>query len=221
MPRLTAGDGAVTVSDDDDHRAPRPQPIRHGSLASTQRPEQRSHFVTYAGGRLDGTVNFDWASAAPAAGVTADNFSVRWTGRVQAPVNGSYTFTTIADDGVRLWVNGQLVVDNWVDQSAATRSSAPIPLVGGNLYDLKLEYYEHGGLATAKLLWAYPGRTQSAIPQSQLYPPANRALTVNAGPDRTITLLASTSLTGSASDDGQPSPPARRRGRGARSRTAP
>src|SRR5439155_16431548 len=164
-------------------------------------------FVAYVGARIDGTVNFDWASSAPVAGVTSDNFSVRWTGRVQPPVSGSYTFTTNADDGVRLWVNGQLLIDNWVDQAATARSSAPLTLVGGALYDLKMEYYEHGGLAAARLQWAYPGQLVAAIPQSRLYPPANRAPAVNAGADRTITLPGTLSLAGTASDDGQPSPP--------------
>jgi hypothetical protein len=153
-------------------------------------PNNGSHFVKYVGARLDGTVNFDWASAAPAAGVTSDNFSVRWTGRVQPPVSGDYTFTTVADDGVRVWVDGQLVVDNWVDQAAATCSSAPVTLAGGSLYDLKVEYYDHAGAATARLQWTYPGQTQAAIPQSQLYPPMNGVAVVNAGADRSIALPA-------------------------------
>jgi hypothetical protein len=119
---------------------------------------------------VDTTVNFDWASAAPATGVTADNYSIRWTGQVQAPVSGSYTFTTLADDGVRLWVNGQLLIDNWIDQAVTTRTSAPVALVAGTRYDIRMEYYEHTGLATARLRWTYPGQPQIAIPASQLYP---------------------------------------------------
>ena len=47
----------------------------------------------------------------------ADNFSVRWSGQVLAPVTGTYTFTTTSDDGVRLYVNGQLLIDNWTDHA--------------------------------------------------------------------------------------------------------
>ena len=79
--------------------------------------------------------------------------------------------------------------------------------MAGALYDIKMEYYEHGGLATARLLWAYPGQAQAAIPQSQLYPPANRAPSVNAGADRTVTLPGAVTLAGTATDDGLPSPP--------------
>jgi hypothetical protein len=171
-------------------------------------PNNGSHFVTLVRGRLDPTVNFDWASAAPGAGVSVDNFSVRWTGQVQAPVTGSYSFATSADDGVRLWVGGQLLIDNWVDQAVTTKTSAPVALAGGSRYDVRMEYYELGGLATARLLWASPGQAQVVIPQSQLYAPANRAPAANAGADRTIVLPATASLTGTATDDGLPSPPA-------------
>ena len=209
--RLTVSDGAVTVSDDVTITVNPPQVTGTGiGLVGDyfNDPNNGSHFVTAVRGRLDPTVNFDWASASPATGVTVDNFSARWTGKVQAPVSGNYTFTTIADDGVRLWVNGQLLNDNWIDQAAATRTSPAVALVAGALYDLKLEYYEHGGLATAKLLWTYPGQAQAVIPKSQLYPPANRAPSVNAGADRSVTLPATAALAGVAIDDGLPAPPA-------------
>jgi hypothetical protein len=209
--RLTVSDGAVTVSDDVTITVNPAIVIGSGTgLVGDyfNDPNNGTHFVTPVRGRLDATVNFDWASASPASGVSVDNFSVRWTGRVQAPVTGNYTFTTTADDGVRLWVNGQLLIDNWSDQAATTRTSAPVALVASALYDVKLEYFEHGGLATAKLLWAYPGQPVAAIPKSQLYPPANRAPSVNAGSDRTITLPATAALAGTATDDGLPAPPA-------------
>ena len=209
--RLTVSDGAVTVSDDVTITV-NPAPIigaGNGLVGDYfNDPNNGSHFVTLVRGSLDTTVNFDWASGAPAPGVSVDNFSVRWTGQVQAPVSGNYTFTTSADDGVRLWVNGQLVIDNWVDQAVTTKTSAAIALVAGLRYDVRMEYYEHGGLATARLLWAYPGPAQVVIPKSQLYSPPNRAPVANAGADQTIALPATASLVGTATDDGLPSPPA-------------
>ncbi|HEY7500412.1 MAG TPA: PA14 domain-containing protein [Vicinamibacterales bacterium] len=208
--RLTVSDGAVTVSDDVTITVYPPPIVGTGTGLLGEYfndPNNGSHFVTYVRGRLDPSVNFDWASSAPATGVTADNFAVRWTGQVLAPVTGNYVFTTVADDGVRLWVNSQLVIDNWIDQAVTARNSAPVALLAGTRYDIRMEYYEHAGLATAKLHWSYPSQAQTAIPQTQLYPPANRAPLVNAGADRTIAMPATTALAGSASDDGLPSPP--------------
>ena len=55
---------------------------------------------------------------------STNNFSVRWTGKVQAPVTGTYRFSTVSDDGIRLWVNGQQVINNWTDHAATTNTSA-------------------------------------------------------------------------------------------------
>ncbi len=65
--------------------------------------------------QTDAAVNFNWQSAAPTTGISPGTYSVRWTGQVQALETGTYQFTTTADDGVRLWVNGQLLVDRWSD----------------------------------------------------------------------------------------------------------
>ncbi len=119
--------------------------------------------------RRDATVNFDWGTGTPAgtALTSPDTFSVRWTGRVFAPVTGSYTFTTTSDDGVRLWVNNQLIINNFTDHGA-TNNNGVINLTANTFYDIRMEYYENGGLAVAKLLWSYPGRTQQIVPQANL-----------------------------------------------------
>jgi parallel beta-helix repeat protein len=121
--------------------------------------------------RTDATVNFDFGTGSPAAGtVNVDNFSARWTGQVQAPVTGNYTFGTTSDDGVRLWVNGNQVINNWTGHAPTTNNSASILLTANQKYDIRVEYYESGGGAVAKLLWAYPGQSQQVIPQERLYP---------------------------------------------------
>ena len=160
--------------------------------------------------RTDATVNFTWGTGSPAANVQADNFSVAWTGQLYAPVTGNYTFSTISTDGVRLWVNGQLVINNWTNHNSTTNTSAAVGLTAGASYVIRLEYYEATGDATARLRWAYPGQSTQVIPQSRLYPgsvPTNQAPTVNAGGDQTVTLPNPASLTGTASDDGLPTPP--------------
>jgi hypothetical protein len=119
--------------------------------------------------RRDSTVNFDWGLNGPAAGVAVDTFSIRWTGFVEAPATGLYTFTTASDDGVRLWVNGQLMVDNWTDH-AVIENSGTISLTAGQKVAVKMEFYERGGYAVAKLLWAGPGIAKQVIPTARLFP---------------------------------------------------
>jgi hypothetical protein len=119
--------------------------------------------------RTDPTVNFSWGSGAPVAGMGADTFAVRWTGFVQAAASGTTTFTTVSDDGIRLWVNGQLVINNWT-LHAPTENSGSIVLTAGQKAAVKLEYYEHTGGATAQLLWSAPGVSKQVVPQSRLFP---------------------------------------------------
>jgi len=116
-------------------------------------------------------VDFDWGSGAPAAGIAADNFSVRWTGKLIVPTSGSYTLRTSSDDGVRLWVNGALAIDNWTDHAPTANTSAAITLSAGTQADIRLEYYERGGGAVMRLHWLQPGTTAfAAIPAAQLLP---------------------------------------------------
>jgi len=122
--------------------------------------------------RIDPTVSFDWGGGQPDPAIGPDQFSVRWIGQVQPRFNETYTFYVVADDGVRLWVNNQLLVDRWIDQGP-TEYSAFVPLQAGYLYDLKMEMYENGGGAVASLLWSSPNVTKEIIPSTQLYPPVS------------------------------------------------
>jgi hypothetical protein len=112
--------------------------------------------------RPESSINYNWASSAPIANMPADNFSVRWEGVVNPNVSGLYTFTAAADDGVRLWVNNQLIIDKWIDQAVATYS-ATINLTVGQQVPIKVEYYERGGLAEVRLNWTIPNQTSRVI----------------------------------------------------------
>jgi hypothetical protein len=90
-------------------------------------------------------------------------FAVRWTGKLEAPRPGNYTLHTLSDDGVRLWIDGRLVIDDWTDHSAK-EDTAQVALEGGKLHDLKMEYYQSGGGAVARLYWSSPGRRKEIIP---------------------------------------------------------
>jgi len=119
--------------------------------------------------RIDSTVNYDWGSGSPDPSISADQFTVRWTGDVQPLFSETYTFYTRTDDGVRLYVNNQSIVNQWVDQSP-TEWSGSIALAAGQRYAITMEYYENGGGAVAQLSWASASTSKQIIPSSQLYP---------------------------------------------------
>ncbi len=119
--------------------------------------------------RLDPTVSFNWGTGAPVSGIAADTFSVRWTGQVRAKVTGTHTFFTLSDDGVRLYVNGVLVINNWTDH-APTENSGTIALTAGQKYDIRMELYENGGGAVSQLRWSGPGLAKEVVPQTHLHP---------------------------------------------------
>jgi hypothetical protein len=99
-----------------------------------------TNFQTLSVSRTDPTVNFSWTGS-PDTGLPADNFSVRWTGFVMAQSSETYTFTTNSDDGVRLWVNGQPLVDNWTFH-ASTENSGQISLQAGQSYSIRMDFFE-------------------------------------------------------------------------------
>ena len=101
--------------------------------------------------RNDSTLNFNFGAAGPGGGVAGTNFSARWTG---APFfgGGNYRFTTKTDDGVRLWIDGWLLIDQWHD-AAPTSYSGDMTLNAG-LHFVKMEFYQHSGGALATLVWS-------------------------------------------------------------------
>lgn len=137
--------------------------------------------------RTDATVNFTWNNA-PASGVGKDTFSVRWTGQVQSRFSQLYRFYTTSDDGVRLWVNGVQLVNNWTNHTA-TEDSGTITLVANQKYDIVMEHYDNTGTAVARLSWSSPSQVKQIIPQSQLYP----AVTAPAAPSNLTANAVSTS----------------------------
>jgi len=118
--------------------------------------------------RTDATVNFNWGSGSPGSGVGVDHFSARWTGQVEALFTQTYTFFTTSDDGVRLWVNGQRLVNNWTNHSV-TENSGSISLTAGQSVPIKVEFFDAEQEAIVKMKWSYPGHTNEVVPSSQLY----------------------------------------------------
>ena len=132
-------------------------------------------------------INYDWGTGGP-AGLPTDNFSVRWSGRFMF-VGGSTTFTARADDGIRLFLDGVAIIDQWRDQPATTYTA--VTTVTDGEHDVKAEYYERGGLAVAQASWS---RVAGQTPTLGSLSPSSAAA---GGPAFTLTATGTNFVTGS------------------------
>ena len=139
--------------------------------SGTSPPSRAAAFSNLRLTRLDPVINFSWGDpGSPDPVVNPDLFSGRWVGEIEIPFTETYTFTSASDDGFRLWVNEQLIIDAWWDQGT-TEHSGTIALTGGQRYTIQAEYYENGGGAVAQLYWASPSIARAIIPEAALSPP--------------------------------------------------
>ncbi len=102
--------------------------------------------------RIDRQVHFTWAMGSPDSLIPREHFSVRWTGRLKPKTTGTYRFGASTDDGVRLWLDGKLLIDSWFDRGA-TLDAVTMNLEAGRSYDLRIDYYENDGWSYASLVW--------------------------------------------------------------------
>ncbi len=118
--------------------------------------------------RLDTTVDFVWGTTSTPI-TNNGNYTVRWLGQVQPQYSETYYFDANTDDGVRVWVNEQLVIDNWTKHGAAD-SIGSIALQAGVRYDIQMDYFNAGGSAVAHLNWYSPSQSKQIIPSARLFP---------------------------------------------------
>ncbi len=111
--------------------------------------------------REDDVINFDWGNGSPDNSMPDDDYQIRWSTTLEAETAGTYSFRTYTDDGLRLFINDQMVIDNWIDQAPANRTGS-IYLDEGT-HDCVMEYYENGGGAVASLFWTPPGQAESLV----------------------------------------------------------
>jgi hypothetical protein len=122
--------------------------------------------------RTDGPIDFDWGTGRVIPDIDDDWFSVRWTGQVMPLYSESYTFRTVTDDGVRLWVNGTKVIDGWMSSAQSTsRIGTPIPLQAYKRVDIRMEYFEGTLGAAAHLYWSSPSQPSQIVPKACLFVP--------------------------------------------------
>jgi hypothetical protein len=128
--------------------------------------------------RLNPTINFNWAAGSPDPALGVDTFSVRWSGRIEPLYSESYTFFVTHNDGTRLWVNGQQIINNWTNRTTSVTSSGTITLAGGARYDIRLDYFDNTGAAEVRLEWQSTSQAREVIPASQLYSTETNQLSV-------------------------------------------
>jgi glucose/arabinose dehydrogenase len=160
---IALGDVAIAIADNDEL-----------SIAGTGLQAEYYNNIDFTDlvlTRTDATIDFAWGSGSPDPIIGSDTFSVRWAGQIESLYSETYTFYATSDDGVRLWVDDELLIDGFVDQPPREYSGT-IDLLAGQKYDIRMEYYENGGGAVAQLAWSSATQAKEIVPQSQLYLPA-------------------------------------------------
>ncbi len=154
-------------------------------------------------GSSTGAIDVDWGSAAPAAGVSTDNFSIRLTGLITFPTTGTYTLRTTSDDGARLWLNDTLMIDRWAPQVGVDATSPSFTVAAGETRRIRLEYYEEAGGAQLRLKWSGPSDAGAfvTVPGTALRPDYGNVTSttaedsVTAGPGLTDALVPDATAT--------------------------
>lgn len=124
--------------------------------------------------RIDPAIDFDWGSSSPTPFLATD-FSARWSGQLEPQYSETYTFYTRTDNGVRLWIDGKLLVDKSLAKSTVP-GVGTAELHAGRKYDFRMEYGGLGSTNVAQLAWSSPSQPRQAIPNDRLYPAPARAL---------------------------------------------
>jgi len=119
--------------------------------------------------QIEPVIDHSWGEG-PVAGDLVDQVSARWRANLEVPVTETFQLITSTDDGARLWLDGRLVIDRWIDQGT-TSWFAEANLVAGQYYMIEMEYYENGGGAVAQLSWQSDTLARQIIPQGWLQLP--------------------------------------------------
>ncbi len=165
-----------------------------GGLAGTYRerperdpkkPDQNRPEVTFKQ-QVDPVIDFDFGDKAPEKGSFAAQFAINWTGSVLVPDTGEYEFRVTTPNGVRLYVNmpeggseKNALIDIWVSSAMTRTAAAPIFLLGGRTYPLKLEFFKYKDkTASLRLEWRPPGGAWTVIPRTNLSPKSSSPVSV-------------------------------------------
>jgi MSHA biogenesis protein MshQ len=183
---------------------PEPLPCEQGELETNglqgnyynQNRIPRNYFTGIVESRFDPQLNFNWGGGSPMRGFSRDDFSVTWEGEIEASESGAHTFSTVSDDGIRVYIDGNLIIDNFTDHAPRRDTSSPINLQAGNRYSINVEFYERGGGAVVQLEWSGPNFTRRIIPSANLFTQCPRP----EGPDHIEVVVSGNASTCAAKD---------------------
>jgi hypothetical protein len=126
--------------------------------------------------RIDREIEFEWSNEGPFIDEMNmelrernTNFRVRWSGYITPTYNETFTFATLSDDGIRVWIDDRLVIDNWTGHPPRF-DYGRVQLVAGIPYTIMVEYFQGGGGATLELYWQSDSQPFEIIPETVLRP---------------------------------------------------
>ena len=114
-----------------------------------------TNFNRLVGTKIESNIDYYWLEVAPFKDMNPNECSIRWTGRIMSPKTGVFTFSARVDDGIRVWVGGVQVIDNW-QLNDIGYASGKVKLNEGKYYDIKIEYFNGLNEAEIKLFWNLP-----------------------------------------------------------------
>ncbi|TKJ35923.1 MAG: hypothetical protein CEE38_12985 [Planctomycetes bacterium B3_Pla] len=126
--------------------------------------------------RLDPEIDFNWGNAdvpgenSPDESIGVNNFGARWTGELEVDLTDTYVFGINANNGFRLWLDGEPIINYWDNPTTSSRQSAPIDLVGSSTYSIRMDYFEGDDVAIARLFWESGTREEQIVPSGALQP---------------------------------------------------
>lgn len=130
--------------------------------------------------RVDTNINFNWVRNSPDPRIKVDNFTAKWNGFISPDYSETYTFTAVADDGIRVWIDDKLIIDQWENKAegvesfvegaqTTTKTKSEVKLKKGVKYPIRVEYYEDKLNASAILSWSSKSQKEEVIPTTAFF----------------------------------------------------